>query len=155
MSAHWRELELDDPTLAGFGRERIDGKVSYLATLRRDGSPRLHPVTPILGSGCCFIFIDPTSPRGHDLQANGQYSLHCAMNDSSGSSGEFQMSGMAVLIEDQAQRRLAEEASTFMPGARYLLFELRISEVMSTSYRGGRPERRRWTLPGPALVNGA
>lgn len=155
MSAHWRELELDDPTLAGFGRERIDGKVSYLATLRRDGSPRLHPVTPILGGGYCFIFIDPASPRGRDLRAGGQYSLHCAMNDSSGSSGEFQMSGVATLIEERNLRRLAENAGTFMPGASYPLFELKISEVMSTSYRGGRPERRRWVLSRPVLVNGA
>ena len=147
MSAHWRELELEDPTLAEFGRERIDGKVSYLATLRRDGSLRLHPVTPILGGGYCFIFIGPSSPRAYDLRNQGQYCLHCAMNDSSGSSGEFQMSGIARMIEDQTLRQLAQDACIFRPGVRYLLFELGISEVMSTSYRGGRVERRRWTLP--------
>lgn len=147
VSAHWRELELGDPTLAEYGRERIDGKVSYLASLRRDGSPRLHPVTPILGSGYCFIFIDPASPRAHDLRDQGQYSLHCSMNDSSGSSGEFQMSGTALMVSDEALRQLAENASIFMPGPRYLLFELQISEAMSTSYRGGRAERRRWAEP--------
>ena len=35
-----------------------------LATVRQDGVPRVHPVTPIIGAGGLYLFMEPTSPRG-------------------------------------------------------------------------------------------
>ena len=142
----WGELEREDSALAGFGRERLDGKVAYLATIRADGSPRAHPVTPVMGSGHLFIFAEPSSPKVRDLKENREYCLHCAMNDSSGSSGEFQITGTARQITDDETRQLAESVSSFRPSVRYLLFELNLCEALSTSYRGGRPMRHRWRL---------
>ncbi len=101
-------------------------------------------MTPIIGQGGCFIFVEPSSPKTHDLLDNGHFCLHCSMNDSSGSSGEFQVTGVALQIEDQETRSLAESVSSFRPSARYLLFELALSEVLSTSYLGGRPNRQKW-----------
>ena len=144
-SASWDELEQAMPGLAAFGKERLDGKVAYLATVRRNGQPRAHPVTPIIGHGSCFVFVEPSSPKTHDLLDNGHFCLHCSMNDSSGSSGEFQLTGIARQIKDQETRSLAESVSSFRPSVRYLLFELRLTEVMSTSYLGGRPNRKKWT----------
>ena len=46
----WKILEEQQPELA-FGAERLNGKVAYLATIRKDGSPRLYPMTPIVGQG--------------------------------------------------------------------------------------------------------
>jgi len=143
--ASWRELESKVPQLAAFGRERLDGKVAYLATIKRDGRPRAHPVTPIIGEGRCFIFIEPSSPKGNDLKSNGNYCLHCSMSDSSGSSGEFQISGHAEIVEDDEMRAIAEASSSYKPADRYILFELKLSEALSTSYRGGRPDRRKWS----------
>lgn len=143
-SVSWGELELAMPELATFGKDRLDGKVAYLATVRKNGQPRAHPVTPVIGQGCCFVFVEPSSPKTHDLLDNGYYCLHCSMNDSSGSSGEFQLTGVARQIEDEETRSLAESVSSFRPSARYLLFELRLTEVMSTSYLGGRPNRKKW-----------
>ena len=148
-SVSWGELGQAMPELATFGKDRLDGKVAYLATIRKNGQPRAHPVTPIIGQGSCFIFVEPSSPKTRDLLDNGHFCLHCSMNDSSGSSGEFQMTGMALQIEDREKRSLAESVSSFRPSARYLLFELRLSEVMSTSYLGGRPNRQKWA---PAAV---
>jgi hypothetical protein len=54
----WQELANDNPELARFGAERLlDSEVAYLATVRKDGSPRVHPVTPIIGDGRLFGFI--------------------------------------------------------------------------------------------------
>ncbi|MGH2405330.1 MAG: pyridoxamine 5'-phosphate oxidase family protein, partial [bacterium] len=50
--------------------------MAYLATLRGDGAPRVHPVTPIVGEGRLFLFMEPTSPKGHDLRRDGRYALH-------------------------------------------------------------------------------
>lgn len=140
----WSALERDDVSLAAYGRERLDGRVAYLATLRRDGRPRAHPVTPVIGEGRMFIFLEPSSPRTRDLEASPDYCLHCAMSDSSGSSGEFQVTGVATRITDPGTRVLAESFSTFRPSMRSLLFELLVTEALSTAYPSGQPKRRRW-----------
>jgi hypothetical protein len=142
----WGVLEDQDRELADYGQERVDGKVAYLATVRADGRPRAHPVTPIIGAGHLFIFVEPSSPRTRDLNENQDFCLHCAMNDSSGSSGEFQITGMAEQVLDHEVRQLAESVSSFKPSTRSLLFELNLSEVLATSYRGGRPKRHRWQV---------
>lgn len=143
-AAHWGVLEREDVKLAAFGQDRLDGKVAYLATIRRDGRPRAHPVTPVIGEGHMFIFLEPSSPRTRDLSDNPDFCLHCAMSDSSGSSGEFQATGIATPITDPKMRALAESVSSFRPSIRSQLFELLISDALSTAYPGGQPRRRRW-----------
>ncbi len=140
----WIELQRRAPDIAHFGQARLDGKVAYLATNRSDGTPRVHPVTPILSPTHCFVFADPDSSKVKDLEANPAFCIHCAMSDSSGSSGEFQMHGMVMRVEDPTLRREAEENCTFRPSSRSILYELTMSEVIATSYRGGLPDRRRW-----------
>lgn len=140
----WQTLEQEALQLAAFGKARLDGKVAYLATIQENGWPRVHPVTPMIGEGKCFVFAEPDSSKVRDLRANGRYALHCGMTDSSGISGEFKMVGTAVEVTDEATRALAESVCSFRPSVSYLLFELQLTEVASTSYRGGRPERRRW-----------
>ena len=142
----WGHLADDDAELTEFGQERLDGKVAYLATVRADGRPRAQPVTPIIGKGHLFIFVEPDSPKAKDLLRSGDYSLHCAMSDSTGSSGEFHISGLAKSVSDPDLRTLAESVSSFRPSIRHQLFELCVLEAMSTWYRGGRPVRRRWQL---------
>jgi hypothetical protein len=62
-SVTWKTLEEQQPELAAFGAERLNGRVAYLATVRKDGSPRVHPMTPIIGQGHFFVFMEPTSPN--------------------------------------------------------------------------------------------
>ncbi len=144
-----RELEAADPEIAAFGCQRLDGKLAYLATVRDDAKPRLHPVTPIIGAGHCFLFVEPSTPKAKDLLKSGWYSLHCAMNDSSGSSGEFILNGQVQAVTDSALRALAESISSYRPAARTVLFELAIHEAHAIDYRFGRPHRRRW----PAIAS--
>ena len=63
----WGDLERADPELAAAGARRLHGRVAYLATVSPDGAPRVHPVTPIVGDGLLFVFMEPTSPKGADL----------------------------------------------------------------------------------------
>ena len=140
----WLELEAAAPEIAAFGAQRLDGKLAYLATVREDEKPRLHPVTPIIGAGHCFLFVEPSTPKAQDLLSSGWYSLHCAMNDSSGSSGEFILNGRVQAVTDGALRALAESVSNYRPAARTVLFELSIYEAHAIDYRFGRAHRRRW-----------
>ena len=141
----WKDLENAQPELAAFGVERFQKfGVAYLATARTDGSPRVHPVTPIVGQGRLFLFMEPTSPKGRDLLRDGRYALHCAVSNSSGESGEFFISGHAKFIDDPAARRLAAELATYTPADRYILYELDVASAASTTYTDGQPVRQHW-----------
>lgn len=140
----WKILEEQDPELAAFGLQRLNGKVSYLATIRKDGSPRVHPMTPIIGEGRFFVFMEPTSPKGHDIRRDGRYAIHCSVSDTSGESGEFILTGRARLVEDPETRALAASISSYAPAARYILFEFDLETATSTIYDGGPPQRRSW-----------
>lgn len=140
----WKALEEQDPELAAFGLERLNGKVSYLATIRKDGSPRVHPMTPVIGEGRFFVFMEPTSPKGHDIRRDGRYAIHCAVSDTTGESGEFILTGRARLVEDPQVRVLAASISSYAPAERYILFEFDLETAVSTVYTDEGAVRRRW-----------
>jgi hypothetical protein len=48
----------------------------FLATVRQDGSPRLHPVAPILADGRLYVAINPRSPKWRDLHRDPRCVLH-------------------------------------------------------------------------------
>ena len=146
----WGEFAETSAELATFGAKRFESThVAYLATERKDGWPRVHPVSPIIGQGHLFLFMEPTSPKGHDLRRVGRYALHSSVSDSSGASGEFSVSGKAVSTDDPAIRAIATEAASYTPADRYILFELTVQSALSTVYEDGQPVRKRWPAVYP------
>lgn len=140
----WKTFETQAPALAAFGRKRFAGGVGYLATIRADGGPRVHPVTPIVGERL-FLFMEPTSPKGKDLQRDPRYTLHCAVEDSSGGQGEFYVRGRARLTDDPADREEAVAAASYKPQDRYILFVLTVEFAFMNVYDAdGDPQPRRW-----------
>ncbi len=144
--AHWADFEQAEPALAVKGRERLHGRPSYLATVRRDGSPRVHPVTPIVAAATLYVFMEPTSPKGKDLQRNPRYALHCGVEDVNGGEGEFLVRGSASLVNDPRVRAQAAAASPYTPADRYILFQLGVDQAELRAYAGGRPVVSRWLV---------
>jgi Pyridoxamine 5'-phosphate oxidase len=140
----WKDFEEANPELAAFGLERFKSGVAYLATLRKDGSPRVHPVTPIVGDGYLFVFMEPTSPKGYDLRRDGRYAIHSAVSDSSRASGEFSISGRAEFIDTPPLRALASKLASYALADRYILFAMNIETASSTTYNDGEPEHQHW-----------
>lgn len=141
----WNELKDNAPELAEFGKSRFASEVAYLATIKKDGSPRVHPVTPILGKDRLFLFMEPTSPKGHVLHRDGRYALHSSVQDSSGEGGEFLITGTARAVDDDETRAAAAQAASYEIVDRYVLFELDIDTAFSTYYDGdAEPVRQRW-----------
>ncbi len=64
----WQALATQTAQLAAFGAEHLHDQVAYLATVKRDGAPRLHPVRPVITADRLFLFMEPDSPKGHDLR---------------------------------------------------------------------------------------
>ena len=146
--ASWIEFEKQVPEHAAFGRERFGSQVAYLVTIRPDGSPRVHPVTPIVGKEL-FLFMEPTSPKGKDLQRDPRYTLHCSVKDMSGGDGEFFVSGRAERVNDPAIREQAVEAAPYSPEERYVLFRLNIQSAFMNTYTEGSPDPQRWRASEP------
>jgi hypothetical protein len=146
--ATWAEFEARAADLAAFGRERLSVAPAYLGTIRDSGVPRVHPVSPIFGAGRLFVFMEPTSPKGHDLRARGWYALHNGVPDTVGTGGEFTLSGRGMPVEDPELRTAACEAAAYQPEDRYVLFELGVEEARCNGYGDvALPEPKRWTSP--------
>lgn len=140
----WQALWDARPEMAEFGGQSLAGKVAYLATLREDGSPRVHPVTPIVGEGHLFLFMEPSSPKSLDLQRDPRYSLHGSVADAHGDEGEFAVSGRARRVEGAEQRETAARLSSYKPADRAVLFELDVERASSTVYLCGHASREEW-----------
>jgi hypothetical protein len=143
----WLAFTQAMPDLAAFGRERLERRISYLATLRADGSPRVHPVSPFFAGGHLYVYMEPTSPKVHDIRRDPRYALHCAISDNSGGEGEFLISGSAREITDEESRGGIFEgarAAGYTPQDRYIVFEFGVTSAMATTYEGGAVNRLRW-----------
>ena len=67
-------------TALGRGRPAPPGTpcfpVTFLATIRPDGSPRLHPFCPVLAGGRLLAAIPRSSPKGNDLRREPRCAIH-------------------------------------------------------------------------------
>ena len=140
----WFEFAKIEPDMAKFGSKRVEYGVMYLATIRKNGYPRVHPFTPFVASGRFLAFMEPTSPKGLDLQRNGLYAIHSLVTDMNGSNGEFTMSGRAGLVTDPTTRNLAVKGCPYTPKDRYVCYEFKLEECLINTYVDGVPKIRRW-----------
>ena len=74
----WTEFERQQPALADAGRRQFYQfgiGLAFLATVRRDGGPRVHPVCPVLSPAGLHLLIK-AGPKQQDLRRDGRYALH-------------------------------------------------------------------------------
>jgi hypothetical protein len=143
--ATWADFATAEPELASFVAERLRAAPSYLATVRRSGAPRVHPVTPILTGDGLYLFMEPTSPKGGDLRERAWFALHNGVPDKAGTGGEASVTGTGHPVDDVGVRATAAAAAGYDPADRYVLFELRPTEVRCHGYGDVTlPEPRRW-----------
>jgi hypothetical protein len=142
----WTAFAEAAPALAAFGHARLERRVAYLATVRGDGAPRVHPVSPFVAADGLYVYMEPTSPKAADLGRDPRYALQCGVEDDSGGGGEFHVSGEAREVADRGRRDEAlavARASGYRPAERHVLFELLVGRVLATRYDDG-PRRERW-----------
>jgi pyridoxamine 5'-phosphate oxidase-like protein len=155
----WKELAAAEPDLADVGRSllfQFKVGLAFLATVRRDGAPRLHPVCPVLSNGRLFVLITPTSPKRHDLLRDGRYALQTFPQPKAGSD-EFSIAGKAVLVEDSAGRAEILRDAKHMADASETAFELWIDRVMHTRWENVltpqmRSVHKKWRAPAASAA---
>ena len=141
--ATWAEFERADAQLAAFGRERLDGSVCFHATLRRDGSPRVHPVEPWVAAGLLMVRFRRKSPKVREVGRDARYALHSPMDNPDGVGGEFLVHGWMEQTSPDHPATIEIVRATRTPLAFY---SLSVEEAVGTTYEGTDrdPVYRRW-----------
>jgi pyridoxamine 5'-phosphate oxidase-like protein len=73
----WKEFAQQRPDIAAIGRRLLYAHgigLGFLATVRPDGGPRVHPICPVFTDDDLYATIVP-GPKLHDLRRDGRYSL--------------------------------------------------------------------------------
>ncbi|PZM95590.1 MAG: pyridoxamine 5'-phosphate oxidase [Actinobacteria bacterium] len=133
--ASWAEFAADAPRLAEAIRSLIHQYgpgLGYLATVRADGGPRVHPVAPVITDDGLYCFVID-SPKRRDLERDGRYALHSFPPEDR--DDEAYVAGRARLVTDYA--RVAELAgmSRAAPEGDWRLFGVSVDVGMLA--RGG------------------
>ena len=136
----WQDLTRRQPRLAEVGATRLlEPGVVLVATLRRDGTPRLSPVEPFVMEGDLWLSMMWQSWKARDLLRDPRVLVHSIVTSRDGAAGEFKVRGTAQADEDPArQRRYASGVADALgwepePG-RFHLFALDISDVTFIRY---------------------
>jgi hypothetical protein len=110
VAVDWSALEQRQPALADLGRRRLIAPgVVLVATIRRDGTPRLSPVEPYLMDGQLLLSMLWGSRKAQDLLRDPRVLVHSIITSRDGGEGEFKVRGTARLINDvEMQQRYAD-----------------------------------------------
>jgi hypothetical protein len=140
----WAEFRRLRPDVAEAGHRllyQFGVGLGFLATIRADGGPRLHPMCPLVTEDALLGFLHP-SPKRQDLLRDGRYTLHCFPPDDN--EDAFVVSGRAMLVPDPGHRQqataqfLAERQLATTPGGFQAqdLFEFFLQRCLWTQTSG-------------------
>jgi hypothetical protein len=135
--ASWAEFEAAAPELAANVRSRLEAHVhKTLATIRRDGSPRISGTETRLVDGELWIGSMWQARKAQDLQRDPRFALHSGSDDPSEWSGDAKLAGVVEEITDPERvREINGEAAATGPSH---LFRLDLREVSTVGLNGER-----------------
>jgi hypothetical protein len=106
----WEDFVTDVPDFAGRVRAVLDRhKHKTMATLRRDGSPRISGTELHFVGGDVFTGSMPGSVKGLDLRRDPRVAIHSTSEDADDEDpgswpGDAKLAGRAVLLTDPAEK---------------------------------------------------
>jgi Pyridoxamine 5'-phosphate oxidase len=145
----WSEFEAAAPELAQAVRERLDAHThKTLATIRRDGAPRISGTETAFRDGDLWIGSMWQARKAHDLRRDPRFALHSGSDEPSDWKGDAKLAGVVEEITDP--ERVQEVNGDSAPPGPSHLFRLDLREVSKV---GLNDERNRividvWTPEG-------
>ena len=136
----WTQFTQQQPALAETGRGQFYQHglgLGFLATVRADGGPRVHPVCPVISAAGLHVLILP-GPKRADLRRDGRYSLHSETYPPPREDDGFAVSGRAAETSDRAawntvrDQVIADFGQLWPDYESLTLFELSVASCLLT-----------------------
>ncbi|MFB6890810.1 pyridoxamine 5'-phosphate oxidase family protein [Kitasatospora sp. NPDC056327] len=151
--ATWQDFEHEAPDLAPAVRARFEAnKHHVLATLRRDGSPRVSGTEVDFVGADLMLGSMQGAVKALDLHRDARFALHSNPSDETLADGDAKVSGRAVELTDPTDLAAYEAELPEPPPGPYHAFRLELEQVVHTtvendavrisSWRPGEPVRR-------------
>ena len=133
--ASWRDFAQAEPEFAGLIKARFDShKHKIMATLRKDGSPRISGIEATFADGQLWLGMMPDSRKALDLRRDSRLALHCMSADPEMADGDAKLAGSATEhTGDDTKTAFGttlQEAGQEMPEGPFHLFSVDIQEAV-------------------------
>jgi hypothetical protein len=126
--ASWSEVEAEAPELTARARELFDAHThKTMATLRRDGSPRISGTETDFRDGELYIGSMWRAVKALDLQRDPRFALHSGSADPPAWRGDAKIAGRFEEITDAGR---VAEVNESAGGERSHLFRADVTEVV-------------------------
>ncbi|MGH9136015.1 MAG: pyridoxamine 5'-phosphate oxidase family protein [Acidimicrobiales bacterium] len=100
--ATWSEFSGEAPEMAALFEKRVAASgLAMLATLRRDGFPRISPIELEPRGGQLYLGMMPNSTKALDLRRDPRCCLHSATVDKNVGEGDVKLFATAAEIVDE------------------------------------------------------
>jgi nitroimidazol reductase NimA-like FMN-containing flavoprotein (pyridoxamine 5'-phosphate oxidase superfamily) len=151
--ATWREVTAAAPDLAAEVRNRFDATgMGLLATLRKDGSPRISGIEPFFTDDELWLGSMPGARKEADLRRDPRLALHSASADKEVQDGDAKVTGRAVPVEDDERFARFVEAfrahNGYAPEGRFPLFTVDLDSLSFLKPAGDHLDIRWWSGDG-------
>ncbi len=139
--ASWNDVTTAAPELARAVQGRFEATgLGILATLRKDGAPRVSGIEPLFALGEIWLGSMPHSRKGADLARDPRFALHSATIDKNVAEGDAKITGRAVAINDREtleryRQAWATHADAPVPEP-FTLFRAEVTEIAMVSLDG-------------------
>ncbi len=125
----WSAVEAEAPELAALARGFLDAYVhKTLATLRRDGSPRISGTEVVFSEGELWLGSMWHSSKALDLLRDSRFALHSGSADPPDWEGDAKLAGRAEEVTDP-ERKMAIIGDDASPDS-FHLFRANITELV-------------------------
>lgn len=134
----WAEIERDAPQLAAAVRRAFDaGTNKTIATIRRDGSPRISGTELGFVGGQVLLGMMPDSRKRHDVRRDPRVAIHSpTVEPPPGTLGEGDAKLSGVLVDANPEERGSAPESG--------MYHLDVLEVVLTTVEGNELVVRSW-----------
>jgi hypothetical protein len=130
--ATFADVEAEAPEFAARVRATFDAHAhKFLATLRRDGSPRISGIEMQFVLGRPWLAGMPGSVKFTDLRRDPRFALHSGSPEPEEFSADAKLNGRATPVLDDDERRRYAEAAGLPPGELgFDLFRVDLDQVV-------------------------
>jgi hypothetical protein len=132
----WNEVTQAAPELAEAVQTRFEATgLGLLATLRKDGFPRITGIEPSFALGEVWMGMMDNSLKALDLQRDPRLALHAATVDKDVKEGDARITGRGVELPEGDERRQAfldylRAKGDWAPEGPFHLFRIDVTELV-------------------------